>query len=158
MNGVLTSNCAGAGRESLTTRITAPLEKGSFQKIRLRMSKDNDPPLCPYCFELSELIDSKIVYGKSYGMMYRCEPCEAHVGCHQGTTKALGRLANGELRRLKSRAHDSFDPIWRKSSMTRRSAYHWLADELGITLEECHIGMFDLDTCKKVIEICSRIS
>ena len=31
-------------------------------------------------------------------MIYICKPCDAYVGVHKGTDKALGRLANKELR------------------------------------------------------------
>jgi predicted nuclease of restriction endonuclease-like RecB superfamily len=37
--------------------------------------------------------------------------------------------------------------------MKRKEAYLWLADELNIEPEECHIGMFDIPTCEKAIRI-----
>ena len=61
--------------------------------------------ICPYCGKETELIDSAEVYqGVSYGWMYICRPCDAYVGCYKGTTKALGRLANAELRKYKHEA------------------------------------------------------
>ena len=47
---------------------------------------------CDYCGRQAEYVDSKIVYGKSYGMMYLCRNCMAYVGVHKGTDKPLGRL------------------------------------------------------------------
>lgn len=83
--------------------------------------------------------------------IYRCDPCDAHVGCHGGTTTPLGRLANAELRKHKMMAHKAFDPIWREHGFTRKGAYKTLAQRLGIKTEDCHIGMFDVDMCKRVI-------
>ena len=57
---------------------------------------------CDYCGRQAEYVDSKVVYGKSYGMMYLCRNCMAYVGVHKGTDKPLGRLANAELRYWKS--------------------------------------------------------
>lgn len=54
--------------------------------------------VCPYCKEQTEYVDSACIYGKSYGMIYLCRKCDAYVGVHKGTNKALGRLANKELR------------------------------------------------------------
>jgi zinc-finger-containing domain len=109
--------------------------------------------VCPYCRKNSIFIDSKEIYnGKSYGMIYICRPCDAYVGVHKGTTKALGRLANKQLRQLKKEAHFYFDQIWMKKRVARKQAYKMLARYLGITKKYCHIGMFKPDTCRQVIE------
>ena len=113
--------------------------------------------LCDYCGKPARLVDSAIVYGKSYGPIWYCEGCKAWVGCHRDTTKPLGRLANAELRKMKRIAHAMFDPIWRgKTAFTRRAAYEWLAEEMGLPVEETHIGMFDVEQCEKCIEICKK--
>ena len=110
--------------------------------------------ICPYCGKETELIDGTVVYhGVSYGWMYICRPCDAYVGCYKGTTKALGRLANAELRKYKHEAHEVFDLIWEKHFMKRPQAYTWLSKQLGTERDYTHIGMFDVDTCKKVISI-----
>ena len=86
---------------------------------------------------------------------YQCKPCGAYVGCHKtGDGKQpLGRLANAELRAAKSAAHAAFDPMWKDGKKKRGSAYAWLADALGIDKRDCHIGMFDVETCRRVVEI-----
>lgn len=96
-------------------------------------------------------------------MIYLCELCEAWVGVHKGTDKALGRLANKELRQWKREAHKYFDPMWQKKmvqgftkSKARHMAYRWLAGEMGLCIKVAHIGMFDVDQCKKVVELCKR--
>ncbi|MGV7078443.1 zinc-finger-containing protein [Testudinibacter sp. P80/BLE/0925] len=111
-------------------------------------------PLCPYCGKFSAKVTGKKVYphrkdlyGKTF---YLCEPCNAYVGCHPNTDKPLGRLADEQLRTEKKKAHSAFDPIWRKGFMKRVEAYAWLSETLGIPKSETHIGMFDVDMCKKV--------
>lgn len=123
--------------------------------------------ICPYCGQPTEYVDSAAVYhGISYGMIYLCRKCDAYVGVHPGTDKALGRLANRSLREWKKRAHYYFDPIsrtplinriWPKfiPGITNRSkAYRWLAAQMGLEPEVCHIGMFDEFQCECVVAIC----
>lgn len=135
---------------------------------------------CPYCMVPAILVDSAEIYhGRSYGLIYLCRPCEAWVGVHKGTAKPLGRLANKELREWKQKAHATFDPIWRRKYEKRKagypgssehpggetylpvyarsSGYKWLAGELGIDAKLCHIGMFDIEMCKRVVDICAPI-
>lgn len=83
-----------------------------------------------------------------------CFNCGAYVGCHKGTIKPLGTLANEELRGLRNQAHSSFDPIWQTRKMKRRQAYKWLAEKLGISEKDCHIAKFNKEKCLKVIQIC----
>lgn len=115
---------------------------------------------CQYCNGEARLVDSSIVYGKSYGLIYFCQPCDAYVGIHKGTTTPLGTLANRETRFWRNRAHAAFDPLWKKDSPARRfekrgHAYQWLAEQLGIPVQQCHIAMFDRDRCAEVVRICS---
>jgi hypothetical protein len=117
--------------------------------------------ICPYCDKPTEFVDSKKVYGQSYGMIYLCQPCDAYVGVHKGSTEALGRLANRELRYWKKTAHAAFDILWNHKinkgtdkHTARTAAYKWLSQQTKITPELCHIEMMDVDQCKKVVEIC----
>jgi uncharacterized protein DUF3268 len=57
--------------------------------------------ICPYCGCKPVLENSKVVYGKDYGLIYHCRPCKAWVGVHRNSVRALGRLANEELRHWK---------------------------------------------------------
>lgn len=117
---------------------------------------------CPYCQQNTEFVSSAVVYhGRDYGMIYLCRDCRAWVGVHKGTSNPLGRLADAELREWKKKAHAAFDPTWvrrvkhgKGKGRARQQAYGWLAEALGIPREQCHIGMFDVEMCKKVVEIC----
>lgn len=113
---------------------------------------------CDYCGRLSELVDSSIVYRRSYGPIYFCRPCFAWVGVHPGTTKPLGRLANATLREWKKKAHAAFDPLWKSGRMSRKEAYSLLSDRLNIPIDKTHIGMFDELLCGRVIGICEELA
>ena len=120
---------------------------------------------CPYCGEqVCFLKSSEEVYGKDYGPLYACLPCKAWVGCHPNTTKPLGILANSELRHRKRMAHYYFDRLWKRKmykekctkGRARRKGYKWLSEQLSVPKELCHIGMFDVETCKRVEELCKQ--
>lgn len=114
---------------------------------------------CPYCHEPAPLVTGREVYPHRPDLFamsfYACLPCDARVGCHPGTTKPLGRLANAEGRKLKMAAHAAFDPIWKDGKRKRKDAYRWLADELGIEVNRCHIGYFNEDECRRVVAVCT---
>lgn len=127
--------------------------------------------MCPYCGSKSELhLSSAFIYnGRDFGPVHACENfplCDGFVGCHPGTTTPLGRLANNELRYWKKQAHKYFDQIWMTKKINkiykvflpetsnRKKSYIWLSNQLNLGLDQTHIGMFDVDLCKKVVEIC----
>lgn len=131
---------------------------------------DGLAPLCPYCpgQPVACEVKSERVYPHRPDLhgrtMWACQECGAYVGCHQGTNKPLGRLAQPRLRKLKIEAHAAFDALWRAgpdgrrtaSGKSRRSlAYAWLAERLGIDKRRCHIAMFDEHLCQRVIDICN---
>ena len=109
--------------------------------------------VCPYCNKPTKYINSSVVYGADYGMIYYCRPCDAWVGVHKGTDTALGRVADGALRKAKITAHIAFDKLWKQGFMTRKKAYKWLGKELGLPPEFTHIGYFSVSSCIKVIKI-----
>ena len=115
---------------------------------------------CPYCNCFAVRTTGKNIYPHRPDLFaktfYQCVPCDAYVGCHPETDKPLGRLANAELRKAKMNAHAAFDPVWRSGKMNRSSAYKWLAEKMGIAPQNCHIGMFDVDECRAVIEIARK--
>lgn len=115
---------------------------------------------CAYCGWPADKVTGREQYPHRPDLyekiIYRCEPCKASVGTHPGTDRPLGRLANRALKQAKMAAHEAFDPLWRNGSMKRSEAYKWLAAELAITAEECHIGMFDEDMCAAVIAAVQR--
>jgi ssDNA-binding Zn-finger/Zn-ribbon topoisomerase 1 len=110
---------------------------------------------CPYCSGNVLLKDSSIIYGKSYGLVYICEnypKCSAFVGVHQGTTRPLGTLADSRLRELRKQCHAKFDQLWKSKKMARYQAYIWLQDNMEMTPEQAHIGMFRENDCIKLLD------
>ncbi len=95
--------------------------------------------------------------------IWACQPCDSWVGCHPKSTKPLGTPADAQLRRARVLAHEALDPLWQakmdkhKVSNARDLAYKWLARELGLTKDECHIGRMDLETCNRVVELCEEV-
>ena len=113
--------------------------------------------ICPYCKKEAKFVTGEYVHpfqlqhkDKNY---YICDACDAYVGCHKGTRKALGTLANSELRTLRITVHQKFDYIWANGAMSRKKAYMALSTKLNIPLAKCHIADFDINRCKKVLEI-----
>lgn len=95
--------------------------------------------------------------GVDYGAIWMCDTCKSYCGCHPGTNKPLGRLANKTLRQLKRKLHDEyFDKLWRSKNMTRHAAYKWLSETLGIPKKYTHIGMFSETTCLRAIDECQK--
>lgn len=121
---------------------------------------------CLYCGNAAKLVDGCAIYPHrpdlSAKQFWQCKPCDAYVGCHapgmgQGDgTKPLGRLANAALRKAKKDAHYAFDRLWMNAPQrgrARRAAYAWLADAMGLTTDECHIGEMDEKQCRRVFDL-----
>lgn len=116
---------------------------------------------CNYCNKPAVWVENKEVYGRNYGksyMIWLCKPCDAYVGCHLNTEKPLGTMANKKLRALRIKAKDLFISFklngkWNGDPQKKNVAYRWLRDNLKITADECHFGLFNEVMCKKVIEL-----
>lgn len=123
----------------------------------MKTSQDKYKPVkidCPYCGKRATFYPSSAhVYSRDFGPIYRCVPCDAHVGCHPHSHRPLGRLADAGLRKAKMAAHRAFDPLWQSGRMRRKEAYRWLADQLGIEPNLCHIGLFDVLQCRAVVDV-----
>lgn len=60
------------------------------------------PEICRYCGGTVRLVPASMVYGAAAAKrlklesekFYQCQNCNARVGCHKGTTRPLGNLAN----------------------------------------------------------------
>lgn len=115
---------------------------------------------CPYCNQAANSVfgdhiypHRKDLYSKRF---FCCDGCDAYVGCHPDGAP-LGRLADKALRAAKMRAHAAFDPSWKSGHMSRAQAYAWLAGQLGLDKKSCHIGMFDVEMCNRVVAVCQPV-
>lgn len=113
--------------------------------------------VCQYCNNKCVKINGSQLYNNrpdlKFKIFYKCFPCDAYVGTHVATGEPLGSVANSKLRSARMATHKLFDGFWKETGMKRYHAYADLADEMKITKDECHIGMFDVDQCKKVQSI-----
>jgi len=123
---------------------------------------------CDYCGEDANFNPGSDAFygGRDFGPVWSCEcvPGGAWVGCHKGSDRPLGRLADKSLRAAKSAAHAAFDPLWQRKmtrdgvskSEARGAGYRWLAGQMGLTSDQCHIGMFNNEQCQRVVALCTH--
>ena len=109
------------------------------------------PKICRYCGGVVRLVPAAEVYGmaaaKRLGIeqerFYQCQNCNARVGCHKGTTRPLGNLANETLRMKRKETHQIFDSFW-------------MAKKLRLSVQLAHIGGFEMDRCQRLIDLCEK--
>lgn len=59
-----------------------------------------------------------------------------------------------ETRTLRQKVHALFDPLWQEGVFTsRHRAYRWLADSMGINVNDCHIAYMDRVQCEHAVKI-----
>ena len=123
------------------------------------------PKICRYCGGVIRRVPARDVYREAADRLklngewlYQCLNCNARVGCHRGTTRPLGNVANEVLRLKRVETHQVFDGYWQSQGMTRTAAYKWLAAKMDLPEKETHIGGFEMEQCHRAIEICSRMS
>ena len=121
------------------------------------------PTICRYCGGVIRLVPARKIYGASTDRLgltgeniYLCQNCNARVGCHKGTNRPLGNVANEVLRLKRRETHQVFDAFWKRRGMTRTAAYKWLSEQMELSETEAHIGGFEVDQCQQVIDICRR--
>ena len=107
---------------------------------------DTQPKICNICGgKVIYTSNAAIYHGRQYGSgyCYLCLNCRAYVGTHVPRPReAFGLLA---------------DEPMRKGKMMCR-AYCWLAGEMGIPVEDCHFGHFDIHQLRKAYLILKRNS
>lgn len=124
---------------------------------QIRLGNTQDIP-CPYCKGFASLQDSTVIHKNSSGKMYICNAypgCDSYVGAHKESLKPFGTLADKDLRQWRITTHEEFDLLWSEYNNRKRARsieYSKLSKHLGIQKEDCHIGYFDILTCKEVIE------
>jgi hypothetical protein len=125
---------------------------------------------CGECGKPAGLVSGELIYphrpdlhAKSF---WRCCSCLAYVGCHDGTYRPKGSPCGPETRAAWIAAHAAFDPLWRRKMArdgvpqheARGAGYRWLAEQLGVDPADCHIGMMDVVTARRVVEVCKPVA
>lgn len=129
---------------------------------------------CTYCAGPARLLTGSDIYPHrpdlAHVKVWRCDPCNAQVGCHDGTKKPKGTFAKPALMRMRQLVHRQFDPLWQRwcdaytettgapagvlRRIARGRAYAWLADQMG--MDEVHIGEFDEAHCEWALNILGK--
>lgn len=124
--------------------------------------------VCQECAQVAKLVGGDVIYPHRPDLyskrFWRCE-CGAYVGCHPGTNVALGSPCGPVTKAERMAAHAALDPLWRLKMQrdgvpkheARGAAYRWLAEQLGIASEDCHIGMMDAAMARRVVEVCTAV-
>lgn len=126
--------------------------------LAVTLPAPTDDPACIECGAIANIVGGARIYPHRpdlYGKRFWLCTCGAYCGCHGSTTRPLGYPAGPETRRARNNAHAVFDPLWRSGGMGRREAYTWLANSMGLSPEECHIGMMTADQARQVILLCN---
>lgn len=155
-------------------------EMGVAMTLVARNILPDMPPLdCPDCDGKLYLQHAPTSWGGN-PFAYLCENrptcrglCSAHPdGTPQGTP------ADQKTRTARRLTHSVFDPLWQHAPVmscyaaepddkkatrairyrARVRAYAWLADQLGMTEDECHIGLFDIETLRLAYRLCRHAS
>ena len=121
------------------------------------------PTICRYCGGVIRLVPARMIYGLSTDRLglsgeniYLCQNCNARVGCHKGTNRPLGNVANEVLRLKRRETHQVFDAFWQGNGMSRTKANKWLAAQMQLSEKDTHIGGFEMDQCQQVIDLCEK--
>lgn len=134
------------------------------------MTSERTDLKCPECGARMQLLKTR------FGFMYGCTRypnCDCTHGAHPDGAP-LGTPANKETKQARIAAHAAFDELWKGcmseypkagkrnaseiTRMARRRCYAWLAERLGLDSEACHIGQFDIATCKRVVAACEGVT
>lgn len=114
------------------------------------------PALCRYCLGAVKIVSyapGAEVYGGprywEWPWVYACTGCDAYIGMHPFTDIPLGTLADAPTRQARHRCKAVFDRLHAEGNIHRRKAYRLLAEQLGISVRECHFGWFDPGMCER---------
>lgn len=139
---------------------TAPLPHISRRALKRVTNPLPAPTTCRYCDGDVRLVSNSEIYrGRSYGewpYAYLCDHCRAYVGLHPQTDVPLGTLADDALRKARNTSKSEFHELKEKRGYSRNEAYAWLAKEMGIPVDNCHFGWFELQDCALALHICQE--
>lgn len=118
--------------------------------------------ICPYCGAPAELRPGTyLLKNRSreewFYVCSRYPKCDSYVGVIQGTLEPKGTMADAHLRNKRIEAHRVFDAIWKGGLMTRKNAYRWLRETLGLPDCQTHIGYFSTYLCDVVIRLSIQV-
>ena len=110
---------------------------------------------CPQCGPTTGALMVQRVRRSDGAPFWGCERfplCKATHGAHPDG-KPLGIPGTVDEKAARRRAHEAFDKLWNEGGMRRAGAYAWLAQAMGLTSEQAHIGAFGVEQCARVVEL-----
>lgn len=116
------------------------------------------PKYCNLCGGDVIYTSNAVIYGKEYGSgkCYLCTECGAYVGTHiPQPEKAMGILADAQMREKKKECHAIFDKMW-NNGKERSHLYKKLAKEMNMKLEDCHFGYMDIQDLEMALYFIKR--
>jgi hypothetical protein len=124
---------------------------------RKDVAKEAFPFGCNLCSGDVILVDSIIIYGKSYGNIYYCLKCGNYVGVHKETDKPLGLIADENTRKARIKAHGVFDNFFKSKIVTRKNSYKILQALMNMSADDAHISRFDTQQCGELVSQIKRL-
>ena len=61
-----------------------------------------------------------------------------------------------QLIKARWRAHRAFDALWQNGVMDRPTAYRWLAEQLHLKPNKCHMSAMTFRQCKRTTQLSRR--
>ena len=123
--------------------------KFKFVRTRAKAEVKRLKKACPDCGSDMVLRNSR--HGKFYGCS-KYPNCTATHGAHEDGTP-LGVPADNETKEARMEAHRIFDMLWKDGPLSRKEAYQWMQEKMGLSEKEAHIGMFDKEQCERLIQV-----
>ena len=108
---------------------------------------------CGECGAPMKLKESR--FGKFYGCV-RYPACKGTHSAHQNSGKPMGIPANRETIEWRKKAHATFDPYVKEWFKNRREGYTFLKNVMGLPAKDAHISKFNIEQCKKLINIITK--
>lgn len=145
-------------------KIEPPLPLPHVSRKSLMRVTDAMPPPdhCPNCGCDVLLVNNREIYGREYGdwpYAYRCvdhRGCDSYVGLHPNTDLPLGTLANKPTREARKTYKSFFFQLQRARGWSRKQAYAWLTQRMGIPPDQCHWGFFGVAQAELAGSICEE--
>jgi ssDNA-binding Zn-finger/Zn-ribbon topoisomerase 1 len=110
--------------------------------------------VCPECGAPMHLRYSRKHQRSFYGCT-RWPACSGTHGAHDDG-RPKGVPGDAATRNARMRAHDVFDQLWKprgRGRMSRRGAYRWMRQAMGLTPAEAHIGNFNTTQCEQLVQL-----
>jgi hypothetical protein len=134
-----------------------------WEKCKSAEKKDNSMK-CPYCNQPARFSWLSVVIPKATGRVWACFECNAWTKADEETQKPYGRMANKELRELRSKVFNALKPIIaqnftldpegsvRTEIDAREACFRWIAERLNV--KKFWLSWSTKEDCEKVLNIC----